>query len=115
MRHGANKMKKLYRINDICVCCRAPVDEGTMVCQRCLDSTEKEHKLWQEETTKRMSIVMEQKKKAYQKPEMAFVDMEKRTVTGSTEMVCRGSPKIDQIVQESACEKSIVQTIKEDV
>jgi len=38
MRHGANKMKKLYLINDICVCCGAPVDEGTMVCQRCLDT-----------------------------------------------------------------------------
>lgn len=54
MRHWANKMKKLYLINDICVCCGAPVDEGTMVCQRCLDSTEKEHELWQEETTKRI-------------------------------------------------------------
>ena len=110
MRHGANKMKKLYLINDICVCCGAPVVEGTMVCQRCLDSTEKEHKLWQEESTKRMSIVMEQKKKAYQKPEMAFVDMEKRTVTGSPEMVSRISPKIDRVIQEIACENSIEQT-----
>ena len=59
---------------------------------------------------KRMSIVMEQKKKAYQKPGMAFVDMEKRTVTGSPEMVSRISPKLDRVIQEIACENSIEQT-----
>ena len=58
---------------------------------------------------------MEKTKNEYRKPEMAFIDMEKHTVTASPEMVSRISPKIDQIVQESACEKSIVQTIKEDV
>lgn len=86
-----------------------------MVCRRCLKSTEKEHNLWQEEDAKKRSIVLKQKKKTDQKPEMAFVDIEKHTVTGSPEVVSRVFKKIDQIVQELACENNIVQTIKEDV
>ena len=50
---------------------------------------------------------MEKAKKTYQKPEMAFIDTEKHMVTGSPEMVSRISPKIDQIIQELACENSI--------
>ena len=53
---------------------------------------------------------MEKTKKTYQKPEMAFVDIEKHTVTGSPKMVHRVSPKIDQIIQELVTEKSIKQT-----
>lgn len=57
---------------------------------------------------------MEKRKKAYQKPEMAFIDVEKKTVTGSPEMVCRVLPKIDQIIQELTCENSIEQTIAKE-
>lgn len=57
---------------------------------------------------------MEKTKKAYQKPEIAFIDTEKHMVTGSPEMVCRVSPKIDQIVQEIAGKKSAVCPIKEN-
>lgn len=84
-----------------------------MICQRCLESTDKEYNLWQAENEKKRNIAMKQKKKAYQKPEMAFVDMEKHTVTGSPEMVSHVFKKIDQIVQELACENNIVQTIKD--
>lgn len=62
---------------------------------------------------KKEEYCYEAEEKAYQKPEMAFVDMEKHTVTGSPEMVSHVFKKIDQIVQELACENNIVQTIKD--
>lgn len=57
---------------------------------------------------------MEKTKNEYRKPEMAFIDMEKHTVTASPEMVSRISPKIDQIVQEIAYERSAANPIKEN-
>ena len=45
---------------------------------------------------------MEKTKKAYKKPEMAFVDTEKHTVSGSPEMVEHFLPKLDQIIERLA-------------
>ncbi len=48
---------------------------------------------------------MEQKKKEYKKPQIVFIDVKKRAVTGTPEMVRDISTRFDQIVGELATEK----------